>query len=85
MTRVIGRQIELDLKADMAQLFPGINIKRITIDSITPLTSGNREIQISMFIGDDGLKFVANYDTITSVNDDINALTYIGTGVIKES
>jgi len=78
MTDILGKQLELDLKADLSQVFPDLKIKQLSVNQIKDLTGGNREIQMSMYLGDDKLQFAANWGDISKVNDQINAMVVSG-------
>lgn len=78
ITNVIYRQLELDIRSDLKSVFPELSIKNIAVDNISDLSSGNRTIQIGITLGDDNLKFIADFEAVTSVNDTINSLLFYG-------
>jgi hypothetical protein len=78
MTGSIYRRLELDLKTDLKSVFPTLDIKNLSVDNISDLESGNRTIQVGITLGDDSLKFVADFNSLVSFNDTINSLIYYG-------
>jgi hypothetical protein len=78
MTGNISRRLELDIRSDLKDVFPNMNIKNIAVTSVKASTEGLREISIDMSLGNDNLRFVADFNNIASVNEEINSLIYTG-------
>lgn len=78
MTGTIYRELELDMQVDLKGVFPDLKIRNIQVESISDITSGNRTIQCGITLGNDDLKFVANFEELVMINEDINSLLYYG-------
>jgi hypothetical protein len=78
ITGTIYRELSLDIGSDLKSVFPEVDIKNIVVESISDLSGGNRTMQIGITLGDDDLQFVADFNTITEINDTINSLLYYG-------
>jgi uncharacterized membrane protein YheB (UPF0754 family) len=74
----VSTRLRNDIEEDMKSVFPELNIKNIVIKKISALSGGNREIVVSINLGDDNLQFLADWNNIMSVNEEMNSILYTG-------
>ncbi len=78
VTGVTYRQLELDMRCDLKSVFPDLDIKNIAVEDISGLSEGNRTIQVGVTLGNDKLRLLADFNSVSAVNDTINSLLYYG-------
>ncbi len=76
VTGNIERRLLLDLKKDLSGVFPDLSIKNVYISNIANSDDGVNEIQIGITLGDDSLEFIANWNNIMNVNEELNNFIY---------
>ena len=78
ITGNVSRRLALDMRSDLKQVFPDLDIKNISIDKVSGLEGGNTEVVASISLGNDGLQFVANWNEIMSINEEMTSIIYNG-------
>ena len=76
--RNVRRKLELDVTSDLNDVFPDLSIRNIAVKSINDLSGGNREVVIALTLGPDNLQFVANWNEIMNITEEMSEIIYYG-------
>ncbi|MFA5452382.1 MAG: hypothetical protein WC248_02260 [Candidatus Methanomethylophilaceae archaeon] len=72
------RRLRLDVSSDLKSVFPDLDIKNTSVESIGSTSTGNREIMIGVTLGDDDMRFIADFDNMSAINYNISSLLFYG-------